>query len=338
MASPVDHQLMGRAMKNASRVRFITSPNPWVGAVIATRDGEIFDGATRPPGGPHAERVALDAAGDKACGATLYSTLEPCDHTGRTGPCTEAIIAADVARVVVGCPDPDTNVSGRGVQKLRSAGIEVEVGVDAIDIGEQLLPYLHHRRHGRPYVIVKLASSMDGRIAAPDGTSQWITGPEARQQAHQMRAESDAIIVGAGTVRSDDPMLTVRDWAPPADVEAPDLDPRRVVLGKAPPSAKVHPCHEFSGNVVDVLDQLGRDGVLQVMVEGGAQTVGSFHAAGLVDRYELFMAPALFGGDDASPLLAGFGAQTMADVWRGEIVHVARVGGDLHVSLVPVDP
>lgn len=323
-------------MVNASRVRFITSPNPWVGAVIATPDGEIFDGATRPPGGQHAERVALDAALDKTSGATLFSTLEPCDHSGRTGPCTDAIIAADLARVVIGCPDPDPNVAGRGVQKLRSAGISVEIGVCSAEIGVQLLPYLHHRKHGRPYVVMKLAASLDGRTAAPDGTSQWITGPEARRQVHRIRAESDAIIVGAGTVRSDDPSLTVRDWTPAVDVEAPDLDPRRVVLGKAPPSAKVHPCVELTGNVAEVLDRLGQDGVLQVMVEGGARTAATFHAAGLVDRYELFLAPALFGGDDGSPLLAGSGAETIADLWRGEMVHMARLGGDLHVSLLPL--
>lgn len=332
-----DRDLMARARANADRVRFITAPNPWVGAVVVAADGRIFDGATRPPGGPHAERVALTAASGAAAGATVYTTLEPCSHTGRTGPCTDALIEAGVARVVVGCLDPDPKVAGTGVARLRDAGIEVEEAVDRPEVEAQLAPYLHHRRTGRPFVVVKMAASLDGRTAAPDGSSQWITGPEARARAHRIRAESDAIIVGAGTVRADDPSLTVRDWQPPADVEIPaaGLDPRRVVLGTAASGARVQPCDERSGDVETVLAELGEQGILQVMVEGGAATIAAFHRAGLVDRYELFLAPALFGGDDGRPLFAGAGAATIADVWRGDIVAVQPCGADLHVTLVP---
>lgn len=335
MASTVDQQLMARAIDNARRVRFITSPNPWVGAVVAATSGEVFDGATRPPGGPHAERVALDAAGEHALGGTLYSTLEPCDHDGRTTPCTGAIVDAGVNRVVVGVPDPDPLVAGKGVAALRRAGIAVEVGVLADEVTAQLRPYLHHRRTGRPYVVLKLAASLDGRTAAPDGTSQWITGPEARRAVHRLRAESDGIIVGAATVRLDDPSLTVREWQPDSDVEVDELDPVRIVLGTAPPTSKVHPCVELSGDVASVLDDLGRLGLLQVLVEGGAHAATQFHRAGLVDRYELFLAPVLFGGDDGRPLFAGPGAGTIAEVWRGELVATERLGDDLHVSLLP---
>lgn len=337
MASEVDVDLIGRAIANAARSRFITTPNPWVGAVVAAQDGSLYDGATRPPGGPHAERVALDAAGAHAVGATVYTTLEPCNHTGRTGPCTDALVDARVARVVIGILDPDPQVAGTGVETLRSAGIEVEVGVRPSEVTAQLEPYLHHRRTGRPLVVLKMALSLDGRTAAADGSSQWITGPEARSAVHRLRAESDAILVGAGTVRIDDPSLTVRDWRPADDVEVGPggLDPRRVVLGVAATGARVHPCTELSGSLAGVLDQLGSEGVMQLMVEGGAHVAAQFHADGLVDRYELFVAPAFFGGDDARPLFAGSGAPTMAHVWRGAITGVDRVGDDLHVTVVP---
>ncbi len=340
MASEIDVELMRRAVANAARSRFLASPNPWVGSVVAAQDGAVFDGATRPPGGAHAERVALAAAGDDAAGSTVYTTLEPCGHTGRTGPCTDALIEADVARVVVGILDPDPLVAGAGVAQLRAAGISVEVGVCRVEVERQLAPYLHHRRTGRPLVVLKMALSLDGRTAAPDGSSQWITGPEARSAVHRLRAESDAILVGAGTVRLDDPSLTVRDWSPEADVEVGPggLDPRRIVLGVAATGAKVHPCTELSGSLPAVLDELGSQGVLQLMVEGGAHVAAQFHAGGLVDRYELFVAPAFFGGDDARPLFAGSGVASMADVWRGTITEVERVGADLHITVTAPDP
>ena len=336
MASKIDAELMARAVANAARVRLITSPNPWVGAVVAATDGAMFDGATRPPGGPHAERVALEAAGDRSHASTLYTTLEPCSHTGRTGPCVDAVIAAGVARVVIGVLDPDSKVAGSGVQSLEEAGIAVEVGVGQAEIQDQLRPYLHHRRTGRPFVVLKMASTLDGRTAAPDGTSQWITGPEARAAVHRLRAHSDAICVGAGTVRLDDPSLRVRDWQPPAGMEFDDLDPMRIVLGSATPGAKVRPCHEVSGKLTEIVEEVGRRGVLQLMVEGGAASAWEFHSAGLVDRYELFLAPALTGGDDGRPLFAGAGAATLAEIWRGRLDHVEQLGPDLHISLVPL--
>jgi diaminohydroxyphosphoribosylaminopyrimidine deaminase/5-amino-6-(5-phosphoribosylamino)uracil reductase len=325
---PADEVLMRRAIDLAASVRTTTSPNPWVGAVIVTADGRTFDGATEPPGGSHAEIVALQstrAAGADTRDATLFSTLEPCSHHGRTPPCTDAIIAAGVRRVVIGIDDPDAQVAGEGIAKLEAADIEVVLGVCANEVRSQLAPYVKHRTTGRPWVLLKLAASLDGRTAAPDGTSQWITGAAARADAHKLRAESDAVIVGAGTVRADDPALTVRD--------AEGDDPMRVVLGKAPETARVHPCVELDGPLPAVLDELGRRGVVQAMVEGGATVAGAFHREGLVDRYVVYLAPALFGGDDARGLFTGEGASTIADVWRGRITSVEQLGDDLKVEM-----
>ena len=322
---------MRRAIELAAQVRSITSPNPWVGAVLVTSDGSTFEGATEPPGARHAEIVALDAAhaaGADVAGATMYTTLEPCSHHGRTPRCTDALIAVRVARAVVGIEDPDTQVAGQGLERLRAAGLTVDVEVCADAVRSQLAPYVKHRTTGRPWVLLKLAASLDGRTAAPDGSSQWITGPAARADTHRLRAESDAVIVGAGTVRTDDPALTVRD----ADGD----DPLRVVLGQAPEGARVHPCVELNGNLPDVLDELGRRGVVQAMVEGGATVAGAFHREGLVDQYVLYLAPALFGGDDARPMFAGPGASTIDDVWRGRITNVEQLGDDLKVELEAV--
>lgn len=335
---------MARAVALAETVRTRTSPNPWVGCVVVPAgptEGEsggapdaggpaAHEGSTAPPGGPHAERIALDAAGDRARGATLYVTLEPCCHHGRTPPCTDAIIAAGVRRVVVGVTDPDAQVAGKGIERLRDAGIEVTVGTGADEVSEQLAPYLKHRRTGRPWVILKMAATLDGRTAAPDGTSRWLTGEVARADVHRLRSRCDAVLVGAGTVREDDPSLTVR-LPPPEDVPE-DRQPLRVVLGSAPPRAKVQPALELSGDLGDVLDELGGRGVLSVLVEGGPTVAAAFHAGGLVDRYVFYLAPALFGGDDGRPLFAGPGAPTVADLWRGELLSVERLGGDLRVD------
>ena len=211
----------------------------------------------------------LRSAGYDAQGSTLATTLEPCSHVGRTGACVEAIIKAGVSRVVVGVIDPDQQVDGTGVDRLRAAGIDVVVGIRAVEAAEQLAPYLHHRRTGRPYVVVKLAATVDGRTAAPDASSKWITGVEARTDGHRLRAESQAILVGSGTIRSDDPALTTRM------VDGPN--PRRIVLGSAPPDARVHPCLEWRGEIGGLLDLLGQEGVLQLMIEGGPNTIAQFH-------------------------------------------------------------
>jgi diaminohydroxyphosphoribosylaminopyrimidine deaminase/5-amino-6-(5-phosphoribosylamino)uracil reductase len=320
-----DVEAMDRALALAASVRASTSPNPWVGCVLEAPDGRTFEGATAPVGGPHAEAAALALAGDAARGATAWVTLEPCSHHGRTPPCADALVDAGVRRVVVPMVDPDDKVAGTGIDRLRAGGVEVEVGVRAEQARALLAPYVKHRTTGRPWVVLKLAASLDGRTAAPDGTSQWITGEAARADAHKLRAESDAVLVGAGTVRLDDPSLTVRDFDGP--------DPLRVVLGKAPEGAKVHPCLELTGDLGQVLDDLGERGILQVLVEGGATVAGELHRAGLVDRYVLYLAPVLFGGDDARGVLTGPGAPTIDDVWRGRIVSVERLGDDLRVEV-----
>jgi diaminohydroxyphosphoribosylaminopyrimidine deaminase/5-amino-6-(5-phosphoribosylamino)uracil reductase len=324
-----DERMMRRAMTNATGVRCTTAPNPWVGAVVVAADGRVFDGATEPPGRRHAEVVALDAAGDGAAGSTIYSTLEPCTHAGRTGPCADRIVTSGVARVVYAIDDPDPKVGGTAYARLSAAGVEVVRGVAAAPVTDQLRAYLAHRRTGRPLVVLKLAATLDGRIAAPDGSSRWITGAEARADVHRLRAESGAIVVGAGTVRADDPELTVRDADGP--------NPRRIVLGGVPAAARVHPCETHVGELTELLDRLGSEGVMQVMVEGGAGVASAFHRAGLVDRYVVYLAPALLGGADGTGLFAGEGAVTMADVWRGRFAAVTQLGADLRIDLVAKD-
>ncbi len=325
---------MGQAMAAAASARRHVAPRPWVGAVVVPAgnpDHRGYCGATDGRVGSHAEVVAIAAAGAAAAGSTLYVTLEPCAHHGATGPCADAVIDAGIARVVIGVTDPDPRVAGEGIARLRAAGVEVELGVRVPEVEAQLAPYLHHRRTGRPWVVLKLAASLDGRTAAPDGTSKWITGEEARLDAHRLRADSDAILVGAGTVRADDPSLTVRL---PDDERTPDdTEPLRVVLGAAPAGAAIHPCLERSGELGSILDELGSLGVLQLMVEGGATVAGAFHRAGLVNRYVVYLAPTLLGGDDGTPLFSGPGIASISELRRGRIVEMRRLGDDLRLDL-----
>lgn len=319
--------LMARAVAEGEKARYHAPPNPWVGALVVDRRGGIVGiGHTQVPGDAHAEVVALRNAGTSAAGATLVVTLEPCNHTGRTGPCTEAIVAAGVASVVVGTLDPDPRVSGSGVAALRDAGIEVTVGVGEAAVREQLAAYLWHRETGRPYVVMKVAATLDGVVAMPDGSSQWITGEAARRDAHVLRARSQAIIVGAGTVRRDDPRLTAR-------LEDVVLEPLRVVLGRAPEHAKVRPCWERSGDVGAVLDELGASGVLQALVEGGPKTASAFVAAGLVNRIVWYVAPALAGATGTVGALVDLTTSTIGDLRRGRLVDVRTVGEDVRIEL-----
>ncbi|MEI6700141.1 MAG: dihydrofolate reductase family protein, partial [Actinomycetota bacterium] len=211
---------------------------------------------------------------------------------------------------------------------LREAGIEVEVGTLAQEVAVQLRPYLHHRRTGRPEVTLKLASTLDGKTAAPDGSSQWITSETARADAHGLRADVQMVIVGAGTVRADDPQLTVRL----PDYEGPQ--PLRLVLGTVPEGAKVLPCRSYEGALQDLLDALGDEGILSVLIEGGANVASQFHTQGLVDRYVVYLAPAIMGGSDGRGLFEGPGAASMAELWRGEMVSCCMVGEDLRVEVV----
>ncbi len=322
-----DQQAMQIAITVADRARLVSRPNPWVGAVVVAQTGEIFEGSTSRVGGPHAEILAIRAAGSLVRGATMYTTLEPCNHQGRTGPCTEAIIEAGIARVVVGITDPDEKVSGRGIARLREAGVSVEVGVLADQIATQLAPYIHHRKTKRPFVVLKMATTLDGRTAAPDGTSMWITGETARQRVQQLRAQSDAVLVGAGTVRIDDPQLTVRD------VEG--KSPKRIVLGEISNEARVNPCTQWRGSLVDLLDELGKQDVLQLLVEGGPTVAAAFHHERLINKYIFHVAPALSGGNEGLGVFEGAGIATMADLWRGRITSTQQLGDDIEIVIEP---
>jgi len=322
-------EAMAHACAVGATMRVDARPNPWVGAVVLDARGDLVaSGATEPPGGRHAEIVALDAAGHAAEGGTLVVTLEPCSHHGRTPPCVDRVLSSGVARVVVGVSDPDPRVDGAGIARLRAAGLPVEVGCLGERVADELAAYLHHRSTGRPYVTCKWAATLDGRTAAPDGSSRWVTSAAAREDVHRLRADADAVLVGAGTVRADDPELTVR-------LSGFDRQPLRVVLGHAPPDARVHPCLELHGDLTEVLTDLGARGVLTLLVEGGAHVAHDLLAAGLVDRVVAYVAPALLGGDDGVPVLAGPGVGSLDLAHRGRFVSVTRVGDDLRVELDP---
>ena len=338
-----DEVHMARAVELAWTVRTRTSPNPWVGCIIVDEAGKVVgEGATAPPGGPHAEVKALEMAGERARGASVYVTLEPCAHVGRTPPCTDALVRAGVRRVIAAIEDPDPKVAGAGFGALEASGIEVSTGTLATTVSEQLCPYLVHRSTGRPYVVLKLAMTLDGRTAAPDGSSRWITALEARRDVHRLRVESDAVVVGAATVRRDDPELTVRDHSERKDghivndlVEDEQRQPLRVVLGHVPEGARVLPALELQGDLGAVLDELGARGVVQVLVEGGSHVAYAFHSAGLVNRYVWYIAPVFLGGDDGKPVFAGPGAPTMAEAWRGRLISVRQLGADVRIDVEP---
>lgn len=329
-----DVEMMERALDAAQLVRCITSPKPWVGCVIVGADGKVFTGSTFETGIDHAETVALAKAGGNASGATAYVTLEPCSHQGTTPPCADALIDAGVVRVVIGIEDVDQKVSGKGIEKLREAGIEVEVGLLADEINDQLAPYIKHRKTRQPFVVLKLAMTLDGFIADKVGTSKWITGEKARIDSHKLRAESDAVLVGAETVRKDDPSLTVRNYKYSGLRSDLFHDPIRVVLGSVDTDKKVNPCQEMSGSLETILKTLGEQGVMQLLVEGGASVAHDFHAAGLVDRYVFYVAPVIFGGSDAVGAFGQGASPIFNDVWRGEFASVEQLGSDLRIDCV----
>jgi len=320
-------EMMQVAIAAGEKARLHAPPNPWVGALVVNDVGVILgEGHTQAPGESHAEIEALRRAGDRARGATLVVTLEPCCHVGRTGPCVEAIIEAGIARVVIGTLDPDSRVSGRGVELLKASGIDVEVGIEEESVRAQLAPYLWHRITGRPYVILKVAATLDGAVAMADGSSQWITEDEARHDAHVLRAESQAILVGAGTVRRDDPALTAR-------LDDIIVEPLRVVLGAVSDDARVRPCLERTGDLGLILDELGQHDVLQLLVEGGPTTASEFFEQGLVNHVVWYMAPAFAGGLGTAGALMAFGTPSIDALRRGRVTGVRRLGDDIRVDV-----
>ena len=350
----VASEAMARALALAELARGRTSPNPVVGCVIVADGRVVGEGYHHGPGQPHAEREALAVAGDRARGATLYCTLEPCCHHGRTPPCTDGIIEAGLARVVFGVLDPDPKVAGRGAEQLRAAGIAVEHGLLAAEIGRQLAAYLHHRRLGRPLVTAKWAMTLDGKLATTNGDSRWVSGPAARTLVHELRDHVDAVLIGSGTALADDPSLTVRLDQP----ARPTRNPLRVVVdtqGRLPATAKLltdgqaptlwvvsERCDDRDAGRAELLrlpeldghvdlgalmTELGSRGIVELLSEAGGRLTGNLLRAGLVDRVMAVIAPKLVGGDGPTPW-DGPGREPMAAALHLAEVELTPAGDD----------
>lgn len=365
-----DEELMALAVTAAVDARLAAPPWPSVGCVIVHAGAVVATGATGTrPTGDHAEVAALRGAGERARGATAYVTLEPCNHHGNTPPCTEALIAAGVARVVVAVEDPDAKVSGTGIARLRAAGVAVEVGTGSALVDAYLRAYLHQRRTGRAFALLKTAMSLDGRTAAADGTSQWITGADSRRDVHRLRAESHAIVVGPATAIADRPSLTARDvelgpWGPPRRVL---LDGRgRVPVDGPLADVSLAPTTVYATDRMPVETQVawketgadvrivgpgpaGRgvdlDAVLQglaheyhafqALVEGGGKLHGAFVGEGRADRLVAYVAPVILG-ERGRAVLAHEGPDTLADASRWRIADVTPIGADVRITYDPV--
>ncbi|MDA8278294.1 MAG: bifunctional diaminohydroxyphosphoribosylaminopyrimidine deaminase/5-amino-6-(5-phosphoribosylamino)uracil reductase RibD [Actinomycetota bacterium] len=320
-----DRRAMRLAILASREARKIARPNPWVGAVFVGADGRVSSGSTRPPGGDHAEVVAQKRASFDLKGSTLYVTLEPCSHHGKTPPCAEMLIREGVSRVVIASLDPDERVSGMGIKMLRDAGVEVEIGLLSTEVKADLAPYLVHRQLGRPFTFIKIAATMDGYIAASDGTSKWITSGASRQEVSRLRAYSDVIITGAGTVRCDDPSLRAHGFE--------DQSPRRIVLGNIPDSSRILPATSYQGELAKLMVDLAGAGTVVAMVEAGAKVAKSFLDAGLIDQINLFLAPKFIGGSDGIKIFDGVGAQSIAETFDFEIATSRRWGSDIELIL-----
>jgi diaminohydroxyphosphoribosylaminopyrimidine deaminase / 5-amino-6-(5-phosphoribosylamino)uracil reductase len=345
-----DARHMRRAIELAACHR--THPNPRVGAVVVDESGQVVgEGAHLGVGQPHAEVVALNQAGDRARGSTLYVTLEPCSHHGLTPPCAGAVVEAGVRTVVIGAIDPDHRVSGAGVSWLTEAGVEVETGVLEGEARAVDPAYFHYQRTGLPLVTMKLAMTLDGSVAATDGSSQWITSEEARNDAHRLRSAMDAVVVGAGTFRSDDPLLSAR-------VEGVEIQPVPVVVAgrqslpidrriweRSPIVISARPLGVPSGEVVVVggedewpdpvesVRALSDRGLLDVLLEGGPQLAGSWWRAGVVGRGVIYVGPQMAGGRGMAPIEGDFA--TMAQSIAVNIEEVRMVGPDIRIEFLP---
>ncbi|MCB0941951.1 MAG: bifunctional diaminohydroxyphosphoribosylaminopyrimidine deaminase/5-amino-6-(5-phosphoribosylamino)uracil reductase RibD [Mycobacterium sp.] len=326
---------MRLAVDQAQRVKGSTYPNPPVGAVILDAAGDVVGtGGTEPVGGPHAEVIALQAAGERAAGGTAVVTLEPCSHHGRTPPCVDALLAAGVATVVFAVADPNPAAAG-GAERLQSAGVMVTGGVCADEVAAgPLREWLHKQRTGLPHVTWKFATSVDGRSAAADGSSQWITGEAARADVHRRRAAADAIVVGTGTVFADDPTLTAR--LPGGGLA--EHQPLRVVVGRREIAPEANVLNDDSRTMV--ISTHDPDEVLRalsdrtdILIEGGPTLAGAFLRAGAIDRILAYVGPILLGG----PIMAvdDVGVPTIARALRWSFDGVERIGPDLLLSLVP---
>jgi diaminohydroxyphosphoribosylaminopyrimidine deaminase/5-amino-6-(5-phosphoribosylamino)uracil reductase len=336
--SDAERRGMARARDLGAGVLGTTSPNPPVGAVILDAAGiPVGEGATAPPGGPHAEVIALARAGERARGGTAVVTLEPCVHTGRTGPCADALLAAGITRVVIAVPEP-TELAGGGAERLRAAGVAVELGVEQAEAeAGALAAWLTGARQHRPFVVWKVAATLDGRVGAADGTSRWITGEHARAAVHRLRATCDAVVIGSGTALTDDPRLTVRD----PDGRPAARQPLRVVVDRRdrlPLGARVRDDEaptlvSRAPDPAALLAELFDRGVRRVLLEGGPTLAAAFLRAGLVDEAVVHLAPTFLG---AGPSLVGdLGISTIADALSLTIVDVLPLGGDVQIRLHP---
>ncbi len=359
---------MRRAIELAARGRFGASPNPMVGAVILDAEGRLAgEGFHERFGGPHAEINALAAAGDRARRGTLYVTLEPCNHYGKTPPCTEAILKAGIRRVVIAMPDPNP-VAGGGAERLRSSGVQVTMGVASEEARRLNIRWLYWASRGIPWVTLKAAVSLDGKMATRLGDSQWITGPAARRRGLELREEHDAILVGIGTIRADDPRLTRRlgmnrngRWlrivldstlAIPATAALIREDPGSVLLvhtARAPATrrsrladAGVRLLEAEAGPdgrpaIGPLLRSLAAEPISALLVEGGPAVHGSFNDGGFVNEIELFMAPTIIGGNGAPAAIGGLGAGMLDEAKRYMIVSVTRHDTDVEIRAMRTD-
>jgi diaminohydroxyphosphoribosylaminopyrimidine deaminase/5-amino-6-(5-phosphoribosylamino)uracil reductase len=358
----IDRQMMTRALELAARGIGLVSPGPLVGTVIVDAQGEIAgEGFYTFDQVKHAETIALDQAGTRAKAATVYVSLEPHAHYGRTTPCTDALIAAGIKRVVAPIDDPNPKVSGRGFAHLREAGVEVCTGLLADEAAALNEAYIHFMRTGRPFVHLKLAVSLDGKIATRTGDSRWIAGEEARERAHELRHQCDAIMIGSGTVLADDPRLTDRSGkARRRPLVRVVLDDRlRTPLdSQLSRTANEAPVLMFTSGTADsvkleqlgielvrsehgardlstVLAELGRREIQSVLVEGGGVLAGAFFDTGLVEKITFFIAPMIIGGKQAPSAVAGAGAERIADAFQLERVSVEQRGRDLEITGYP---
>ena len=364
-SSEIDQRLMARALDLAAKGVGQVSPGPLVGCVIATPTGEVVgEGFYVYEELKHAETLALEQAGKRASGGTAYVSLEPHAHHGRTPPCTDALIAAGIKRVTAPIEDPNPEVSGRGFEHLRSMCVEVCVGLMAREAERLNEKYLHYMRTGRPFVHLKLAASLDGKIATRNHESLWITGEESRSRVHEMRHEYDAIIVGAGTAIADNPLLTDRSSRPRRRPLIRVVLDARLQLSpesRLAQTAAVAPVLVFGGNGneskkrvleargIEVLHSSGRDlsqvlmelanrSLQSVLVEGGAELAGSFLDQGLVNKITFFIAPMIIGGRTAPNAVGGLGVENISDAIRLQEIEVARHGADFEITGYPAPP
>jgi diaminohydroxyphosphoribosylaminopyrimidine deaminase/5-amino-6-(5-phosphoribosylamino)uracil reductase len=363
-ATERDHEHLYRAIELAAKARGRTSPNPLVGAVIVKGTRTIGEGFHEAAGQPHAERVALAACSEDPAGATLYVSLEPCAHHGRTPPCTDAIVEAKLGRVVIASDDPSAKAAGRGLGVLRDEGIQVDVAEGAVADAARLLnqPFRKHARTGRPLVLLKYAMTLDGKVATRTGDSKWISSELSRARAHRWRADSDAVAVGIGTALADDPLLTARIDAvarqprrvvfdaearlPLASqlVRSSDEPPVILVCSRAASRTRVQALEATGVEVVvasgenesariqSALAELGSREIQQLLVEGGPHLAGAFLDAGEVDELRVFVAPVVAGGRDARPAVEGEGVAMIADAARALHTTVERIDDDVLVT------